>query len=259
MQRMRDILIAMSVMQKGDWDGIYRMLKDKVRLTDEEVQKAFTSVDSGCVTLIDDDYPEAFKEVFKPPLTIFYKGDINLLSSKKIVSCAGARAATEYTAKKVSSLVGEALDVDSDMVLCSGMALGVDSIALREAIMRNRKIIAVAGCGIDRCYPETSRDIYDYCVSGKGLIISEYPLDVPPSRESFPFRNRLIAGLGKSLLAAQVGKRSGTSTTIRCALDYGKTILVLPQRLEEGEVTAELLRDGATPVLSGEDIARSIG
>lgn len=254
---MHDILVAMSVMQHGSWEGIYQMLKDKIPVTDEEIRQAYAKLKCSALVLTDKDYPTAFKEVYRPPLCLFYRGDIGLLNRPRILGVVGARQASSYTLDTVAGLVGKTLEAASDIVVCSGMARGVDATAMRQAMARGLPVIGVMGSGINNPYPATSRDIYDYCAAGKGLVISEYPCEIEPKREHFPFRNRLIATLSHTLLAAQVGKRSGTSTTIKCALECGHNIMLIPQRLEESELTNELVRDGAELACSADDLVRS--
>ena len=85
--------------------------------------------------------------------------------------------------------------IDS-LTIISGMAKGIDGIAMRTAIKNSDNVIAILGSGIDNPYPKENIDIYEYCkTSNKGLILSEYPLDTKPLKENFPIRNRLIAGL----------------------------------------------------------------
>ncbi len=254
---MHDILVAMSVMQHGDWEGIYQMLKDKIPVSEEEIRDAYATLRCSTMVLTDDAYPDAFKEVYRPPLCLFYRGDISLLDSRKILGVVGARQASPYTLDTISHLVRDTLTALPDAVICSGMARGVDATAMRQAVAQDRPVIAVLGSGLENPYPESSRDIYDYCASGKGLVISEYPGKIEPRREHFPFRNRLIATLSHTLLAGQVGVKSGTSTTIRCALECGRNIMLVPQRIEESEMTNELARDGAELVCSADDIVRS--
>ena len=249
-----DILLTMSVIKDGEWDGIYRLLKEKVPLTDEQVREAYSRVKSSCLTLCDPEYPDGLKEVEQPPLALFYRCDFSLLGASKILACVGARKATPYTLNTVGHLVETLLEIDDSIVVISGLAEGVDSVCMRAAMKRGAGVIGVLGSGIDRVYPDSSQDIYDYCCSKKGLLLSEYPLSVAPQKNHFPFRNRIIAGLAHAVFAAQVGERSGTYVTVKKALNYGKNIGVLPQPLMPDECTPSLIKDGATPICSANDL-----
>lgn len=255
LKTLHEVLVALAVKADGDWNGIYQMVKNKVILPDEEVNALFGKVKSGAITVVDEDYPSAFKETFHQPLVVFYYGDKSLLAGKRILSVVGSRKASDYSLGMTRRVVGEALDADSDLIICSGMANGADAMAMRVAMGKGRKIIGILGSGIDSPYPEASKDIYDYCVEGKGLVISEYPLDIAPDREHFPFRNRLIAALGQVLLVSQCERKSGTSITIRYAIDGGKDILAIPQRYSPDDMVCRLIADGAGVAIEGRDIA----
>lgn len=258
MENIHDVLVTMSVMNDGDWNGIYRMLKEKVPVSHEEVQEAYTRISCPCLAFTDREYPDAFKSVWHPPLTTFYRGDISLLNHSRILAVIGSREPSQYTVDTVSRLLQEAIRLDPTIAVVSGMARGVDAVAMRTALDAGAKVIGIMGSGIDSVYPESSRDIYDRCIAEGGLIISEYPGSTSPKRDNFPFRNRLIAALSRCILACQVGQRSGTYITIRYGLDLGKNIALIPQRLEDGEMTNLLFRDGATLVTEACDIVREL-
>mgnify|MGYP000187174404 FL=1 len=139
------------------------------------------------------------------------------------------------------------------------MAKGIDGIAMRTAIKNNDNVIAILGSGIDNPYPKENIDIYEYCkTSNKGLILSEYPLDTKPLKENFPIRNRLIAGLCDCVFVPEAKIKSGTSITIKYALDNGKEIFVAPNQLFSNSLNNLLLRDGANICISADDLLDSL-
>lgn len=140
------------------------------------------------------------------------------------------------------------------MVIVSGMAKGIDAIAHRCAMRNNKKTIAVLGSGLNNIYPEENSDIYNYCKEGKGLIISEYPLDAKPMAEHFQQRNRLISGCADCVFIGHGEKRSGTAITLKYAIAQGKDVLCIPSHLDEGQLTNEAIRDGAFLVTKVDDL-----
>ena len=258
MESIHDILFAMSYKNSGDWNSIYKMLKEKVPITHQDIQEAYSRTDCSCLTITDNGYPENFKSVWKPPLTIFYKGDISLLENRKMLAVVGSREPSQYTAETLIKLIRDVCRLDPGITIVSGLARGVDAIAMRTALDCGARVIGVMGSGLENIYPDTSKDIYDRCASGSGLVISEYPGETPPRKEHFPFRNRLIASLSRCILACQVGEKSGTYITIRYGLDLGKSIALIPQRLEDGEITGQLVRDGALLVSDAYDIVKEV-
>lgn len=254
METIHDILMTMSRLTEGDWSKIYGMLKNKRPVSPEEIKQTYAGLDCKAVCFTDKDYPDRFKEVYNPPFCLFYKGDFDCLTGGRILGVVGSRTASEANLSLCEKLVQDTISADSDIIICSGMARGIDSKAMRTAMAAGRRIIAVLGSGISNPYPEESRDIYDYCASGKGVVISEYPGAVSPIASHFPFRNRLIAALSSALLVVECRKRSGTSTTVRQALDLGKDILVVPQPVSDSDGSNMLIRDGASVCLEAKDI-----
>jgi len=254
MENMRDILVAMSVKQNGDWNRMYTMLKNKEQLSKEEIHQNYSKVGSNVLTIIDPDYSSKLKNCWHPPLCLYYYGDISLLNSNKVISVVGTRNCNEYSRNSVTKIVKEAIEKDRDIVICSGMAKGIDAAAMRAAMEAGGKVIGVLGSGIERVYPEENKDIYDYCKEGKGLILSEWPMEVAPEKDNFPFRNRLIATLGDILFVGQCDSRSGTSTSVKYSLELGKSIYVLPQHISPNDMSNQLIKDGAEVVTKTEDL-----
>ena len=254
----REILAGLAIKAKGDWASEYRYLKSKVMCEDQYV---YLGNKMKYITLIDEDFPECLKDVTKVPIVLFYKGNIRLLESEKRVSVVGTRDMTQYGKEVCNKLIDDFYDSDrrDDVVFISGMAKGIDGEVSRAVIRNKGKLISVLGSGIDRCYPDESKDIYDYCCSENGLIVSEYPFDEAPQKEHFPFRNRILVGLGKILLVIEGKEKSGTNISVKEALDQGKDILSVPCPItSRNNLTNKLIADGAVPCLSYIDISERL-
>ena len=258
MENIHDILVAMSVKSSGDWEKVYMMLKQKVPITKEEIDEAYGKLKCKCLVFTDAIYPESLKNIWHPPLVLFYYGNISLLDSSKIISVVGSREPNEYSIETTERIIREILNKDREVVIASGMAKGIDSKAQRTAMDLGMGVISILGSGIDRPYPDSSADLYQYCKSGKGLVLSEYPLEIPPERDHFPFRNRIIAGLCRSLLVTECKVRSGTSVTVWHAIEFGKNVLVVPHDYKDDDMTGQLIKDGADVALEGSDILNTL-
>lgn len=149
------------------------------------------------------------------------------------------------------------------IVIISGLALGIDSIAHKAALDAELRTIAFPGSGLSEkvLYPKTNLPLAKEILKNGGTLVSEYEPNTPPAPWTFPKRNRLMAGLADKVLIIEAKERSGTLITARLALDYNKDILVVP-----GPITSEssigsnkLLRLGATPILSSDDILDAFG
>ncbi|MCL1877674.1 MAG: DNA-processing protein DprA [Defluviitaleaceae bacterium] len=197
-------------------------------------------------------YPSMLREIPDAPVGIFCMGTLPPDDAPK-VAIIGSRKCSEYglmAARVFSRPLAEA-----GVVIVSGMARGVDSMAHRGALLGRGKTIAVLGCGVDVVYPAENRELRDK-IAENGCIISEYPPGTTPQAYFFPARNRIISGLSQGVLVTEAGKKSGTLITVTQAIEQGREVFAVPgnisSRLSEG--TNDLIRDGATPVSDHADI-----
>ena len=122
----REMLIVASVLCKGDFAEIMKMIRNRVVPSEEESQKAFASVKSTVTTIIDDDYPECLKHVDKPPIVLYYYGDLSLIQDRsRIAGYVGSREASPY-GLEMARYFADAM-VERGLVVISGMARGIDS------------------------------------------------------------------------------------------------------------------------------------
>lgn len=248
----RDILIYLSLMFEGDWDKIYEAISSKEEIPDKDIViKAIQKIKCKTVTLLDNDYPNSLKQCQKPPFVIYYYGDLSLaFDVEKTISVVGTRGCSSYgiaiTKKIVSSLSTYAYIV-------SGLAAGIDSVSHCSAIESGGRTIAVLGTGIDYCYPHENIDLYEE-IKKNHLLISEYPGNFHGTPDTFPYRNRIIAALGKGLLITEASMRSGTSITATQALNLGKEICCVPSHADKGSLCNRLIFDGACLVETAEDV-----
>ncbi len=201
----------------------------------------------------DENYPERLLETENYPLALYVRGDYKLLKKEKTIAVIGSRTPCVYGQKAAEKIVSRL--VDSDYLIVSGGALGIDSVSHRSAISAGGKTVLVMGCGHGYNYlPENSllrKQVY--C---NGALVTEYPPRHPPTHSSFPLRNRIISALSKGVVIVEAADPSGTFNTANHALDQNKDIFVLPGDIESGNFAGsnKLITEGAVPVFSGEDI-----
>lgn len=251
--RGREVLLYLSLLYQGEWEEIYRAIQEKKPLIKEEIEKVVQSFHTPYLTILDEDYPEALKQVYRPPFVLFYYGDKSLLSQPGI-AVIGSRNCSEYGKECTRKLVREIAD---SFVIVSGFARGIDRVAHETAIEAQGKTIAILGTGIDYVYPSEQRDLYEK-IKKDHLILSEYPSFCEGKKEHFPFRNRLIAALGEGILVTEAKERSGTNYTIRYGLEMGKDIFCVPYPLSMVSSTNRLIQEGAFLVEKGEDILKEL-
>lgn len=207
--------------------------------------------------ITDSEYPEILKLIKDPPASLYYSGNIELMSNR-CISVVGARKATEYgfeTAEKIGRKIGEA-----GLTVVSGMADGIDTAAHRGAINTAGGTIAVLGCGIDMETGERRKRALDR-IRSSGLVISEYPNGYPASKYTFPRRNRIISGLSAATVVVEAGFNSGSLITAELAAEQGRCVYAVPGNIDSGMSlgTNKLIKDGAVPVVSINDILIDAG
>lgn len=207
---------------------------------------------NSLITIGSEHYPSALKEIVDPPLALFARGDLGLLAYPKI-SIVGSRRPTPIGAKIADSLATQISQLG--IVVTSGMALGVDAISHKAALNCEQPTIAIMGCGLDLIYPLRHRDLFER-IAESGLLLSEYPLGVPPSKHHFPERNRIVSGLSVGVLIVEAADRSGTLITARLATEQDREVMVVPgsSLSKQYQGSHRLLQQGAALVTSIDDI-----
>ena len=201
-------------------------------------------------------YPKRLKEIYLPPVVLFYKGRLELFNRLSI-GIVGARNHTPYSKEALEYLLPDILERKVSII--SGLARGVDSLAHQLTLDLKGETIAVIGNGINICYPKENQSLYD-AIGKKGLILSEYPLDSPPLKFHFPYRNRIIAGLSHGLCVIEAKLHSGSLITANVALNENRQVFALPGNItsEYSKGTNELITAGAFPIRNANDILDSL-
>ncbi len=184
-------------------------------------------MESTCVVEKGDElYPAMLLDLSSPPERLYCKGSPEALSRPSI-SIVGARRATPYgvAAAKMAGRIA----AECGLVVVSGGAMGCDSAAARAALDAGGSTVVVSGCGADRVYPRSSRDVFERAAEGAGVVVSLEPWGSPPRRYAFPKRNRVIAALSEATFVVEAGLRSGTMGT---AIADGAAIVCCEADLE---------------------------
>jgi len=197
------------------------------------------------------------KEIYSPPVGIYVKGILPDDDLDK-VSVIGARRCSRYGAG-LAYQTGKDLG-RANVVVVSGMAKGIDTMAHKGTLDSGGLTIAVLGCGVDICYPSENRELMEV-ISNKGCLISEYPPGTEPSPHHFPNRNRIISGLSKVLVVVEAGKKSGTLITVDLALESGRSVFAFPGNVTSAlsEGTNSLIKQGCYPITESNDILFELG
>lgn len=208
------------------------------------------------VTIIDEEFPERLKYIYDCPKVIYTKGE-KLKREEKILAIVGSRKATSYGKHITNKLTNELLELGITPI--SGMAKGIDTEVHLTSIKKDKRNIAVLGCGVDVVYPKSNKYVYDKIIEN-GCVISEFPLGTEPLRYNFPQRNRIISGLSQGVIVVEANEKSGSLITAHHATEQGKEVFAVPGNINSiySKGTNLLIKDGAKIVLGIEDIIEEI-
>lgn len=198
-------------------------------------------------------YPSRLKNIADPPVVLYYKGTLLDFEGLPLIGVVGTRKASAYgltVAKRMGYQIGSC-----GGIVVSGMAFGIDGMAMRGALSANAPVVGVLGCGADVVYPISNRSLFAD-VERNGCILTEFAPGTPPAKWNFPRRNRIISGLGCGVLVVEAPEKSGALITARQAADQGRDVFVVPGNIDVTSCAGSnaLLRDGAIAVSSGWDV-----
>jgi len=218
----------------------------------ERSYEVFLESGARLTHLYDEDYPELLKNIYDPPVLLYYIGEL-AQSHDICVAMIGSRRATAYGTQAAAMLAKEV--AYQGIYVVAGMARGIDSVCHQAAMEAGGRTLAVLGSGVDVVYPRENEKLYRR-IAENGAVISEFPLGTLPKPGHFPMRNRVISGLSHGVVVVEAGEKSGTLLTVEHALSQGRDVFAVPGPITSpGSVgTNRLLKQGCKPVLTGKDI-----
>ena len=203
------------------------------------------------------DYPRLLKEIYDPPVLLYVRGDVSVLSNH-CVAIVGSRTPTPYGGQVTERLAEEL--AARGLTVVSGLARGIDSAAHRGALkVAGGKTAAVLGCGIDVDYPKENKKLRAQ-IEANGCLITEFPIGLFPAPQNFPIRNRIIAGLAWGVLVVEGGRYSGSLITGRLAMEYNRQVYGVPGNITNPKSSAPntLIKQGAKLVETWEDVIEEL-
>lgn len=204
------------------------------------------------ISLLDNDYPELLKQIAKPPIVLFVKGNVSLLNESQF-AFVGSRSPTHYGSNVARKFASEL--AIQDAVVTSGLAIGIDGICHQACLDAGGHTIAVMGAGFRHIYPKRHLNLANR-IAEQGLLVSEFYPSTPPINYNFPRRNRIISGLSNGVIVIEAAIKSGSLVTAKYALDQGREVFAVPGNIFSplSEGTHLLLKQGAKLVTKLDDI-----
>lgn len=228
-------------------------LQDKNLIPAEEILDRCSKKKLNILTIRDVQYPRKLKHIPDPPIVLYYKGQLPEWEDRPVIGIVGTRKASTYglqTAKRMGYQIGRC-----GGVVVSGMAYGIDGLAMSGALTAGAVTVGVLGCGADIVYPLSNRALFRD-VENYGCILSEFPPGTQPAKWTFPKRNRIISGLSNGVLVVEAPEKSGALITARLAAEQGRDVFAVPGNVDQTGCMGSnrLLKEGAIVAMDGWDV-----
>ncbi len=174
--------------------------------------------------ITDSNYPQRLLNCYDSPVLLFYRGNADLNASK-ILAVVGTRNHSDY-GKNITEKIIEDLKAE-DILVLSGLAYGIDSIAHKAALKNSLPTVGVLAHGLDRMYPSLNKTLAKQMLENGGLL-TDFISGTNPDKQNFPKRNRIVAGMCDALLVVESGKKGGSLITAELANSYNKDVFAIP-------------------------------
>lgn len=255
----------------GEAPAVLRASRDQLRRvrgigedTAEAIAGWETSVDLGAelrrireygctvVTQADECYPDPLRQIYDPPIVLYMKGRIEP-RDKNAVALVGARRTSHYGLESARKLAYQLAYVGVTVV--SGGARGIDTASHQGALTAKGRTIAVLGTGINLVFPPENAELFER-IAGNGALVTQFPFNRPADKQSFPIRNRIVAGMTLGTVVIEAGLNSGALITAGMAVDYGRQVFAVPGRIDSPQSKGchELIKKGAKLCEGAEDV-----
>jgi DNA processing protein len=249
----RDELSAIDGLGQGvvdsivSWESLVDLQKEMVRVRE---------FGATIVTLDDAEYPAQLREIHDPPTVLYVWGKLEP-RDRHAIGVVGSRRTSHYgleCAKKISYQIAY-----SGLTVVSGLARGIDTAAHQGALAAKGRTVAVLGGGLHHLYPAENQALAEKIVDS-GALVTEFPMDTTPDRQTFPMRNRIISGWGFGLLVVEAGYNSGALISATQAAEQGRNLYAVPGPIDRptSHGTNRLIQQGAKLVMSVEDILEDV-
>ena len=227
------------------------ILKPDEHFSFQEEEQKIQAHSARFITKSDENYPPLLKEIYDAPVGLYCKGNFD--PQQVCIAIVGSRRCTIYginTAKKLAQGLAKA-----GICVVSGLARGIDTAAHKGALEAGGKTIGVLGNGLDIVYPPENIDLYKE-MAEKGAILSEFPFGYKATKQTFPMRNRIVAGICVGTIVIESNNNGGSMITARFTGECNRQIFAVPGRIDQTSSAGchKLIKDGAVLVTDVQDI-----
>jgi DNA processing protein len=227
----------------ANWEKSVRLKEELKRIAD-----------FGCRIVVQDDpeYPELLKQIYDPPVVLYIRGAL-LPKDKNAVALVGSRMTTHYGIEVARKLAYQLAYLGVTVI--SGGARGIDSAAHQGALSAKGRTVAILGTGINIIWPAENKELYER-IAANGAVVTQFPFNRPGDKQSFPIRNRIVAGMTLGTVVVEANLSSGALITANFATEYGRQVFAVPGRIDSPRSKGchDLIKKGAKLCEGAEDI-----
>jgi DNA processing protein len=186
--------------------------------------------DFGCqvISQLDANYPKFLKQIYDPPMVLYVKGSL-LEKDNNSVAMVGSRLTTTYGQEVARKLAYQLAYLGVTVV--SGGARGIDTAAHQGALSAKGRTIAVLGTGINLVAPPENAELFQR-IAERGALVTQFPFNRTADKQTFPIRNRIVAGMTLGTVVVEANLTSGALITANFATDYGRQVFAVPGRID---------------------------
>ncbi len=176
--------------------------------------------------LTDENYPKRLLNGFDCPSLLYYRGNADL-NAEKIISIVGTRNNSAYGKTVCEKFIEELRE--ENILIVSGLAFGIDTIAHKSALKNNLQTVAVLAHGLDRIYPPQNKSLAKQ-ITEQGGLLTDFISNTNPDKQNFPKRNRIVAGICDAVIVIESSKKGGSLITAELGNGYNKDVFAIPGR-----------------------------
>lgn len=236
----------------------HHIISERVKINPQAEWENLIKENVKVVSFYDDNYPTLLKEIPSAPQLLYIKGDYDF-NSAPAIAIVGSRKYSSY-GQRVATAIAYDLS-KAGITVVSGLAIGIDTFAHRGALDANGKTLAVLGSSLDdkNIGPRVNFNLSRHVIAN-GALISDYPLFTSATPQTFPARNRLMAGLTLGTIVIEAALESGTLITANMALDFNREVFAVPGEIFSpgSQGTNQLIKAGAKIVTNVSDILEEL-
>jgi DNA processing protein len=214
--------------------------------------RRISEFDCRIITQLDSEYPALLREIYDPPIVLYLRGTLSS-ADRNGIALVGSRMTTPYGNEVARKLAYQL--AYTGVTVVSGGARGVDTAAHQGALSARGRTLAVLGTGINRVFPPENAELFDR-IAERGAVMTQFPFNRPADKQSFPIRNRIVAGLSQGTVVIEANLSSGALITANFATEYGRQVFAVPGRIDSPRSKGchELIKKGAKLCEGAEDI-----